>query len=294
MRRTLAHFLLIGALLFGARWLLFGEARAARPELRVHVSAQASETEIRGVVDEALLLELAIQSGWARSDPVVRHRLVRNLKLVTEAARSKPAEAIDSAIALGMHRSDPLARRRLIDQARRALVKKLAPVQLNDDALRAFVEQHRDRFVQPRRLRFSHVLLSSSRRGRGLLVDARALVARLESLTPSQAIALSDPFLHGHQLGPLAKHQIDGKFGAGFFRQLSRAPQQRWSGPLRSSYGLHFVWVHDKIAARLPPLAKIRAAVARAFLEQTRERQLRAALDELRQSYDISLQRGLR
>ena len=291
MGRTLVHFLLIGALLVGARLLLLGEARAARPELRVHVSARASEAEIRSAVDEAVLLELAIQSGWARSDPVVRQRLVRNLKLVADSARAKPDEALDSALALGMHRSDPLTRSRLIDQARRALTAKLAPVRASDGELQAFAERHRDRFLRPARLRFSHVLLARSRRAKTLQRDARALALRLEALTPLQAVALSDPFLHGYQLGPLAEQQVDGKLGVGFFQQLRRAPLGQWSGPLRSSFGLHFVWVHDVTEASLPPLAQIRAAVRHALVAQAREGQLRAALDELRLTCDIQLQR---
>jgi parvulin-like peptidyl-prolyl isomerase len=61
-------------------------------------------------------------------------------------------------------------------------------------------------------------------------------------------------------------------------------------GPVRSSYGLHLVWVDERSPARVPPLAAVRSQVAHRLLAERGEERLRARLRTLRARYEITVE----
>ncbi len=292
--RALAHFLLIGLVLFGARHALGGTSEPDRIELQVTVSASASPAAIALAVQEEILVDLALRSGWARGDPLVADRLARNMRFGDDRSAAESSSVLlDRANSLGMQRSDPVARRRLSTLARRALGASPSEVPPTDALLAAYARAHADRYFRPAAVRFSQLLLSAERRGTSLEADAAALALRFADSppAPSDAGAWSDPTLLAHQVGSLDERRIDARFGPGFGRQLLDAATGRWVGPLRSTYGLHFVWIHEHLGESLPPVDEIRAALTRDLLAERRDERVRAALRWLRSGYRIQLVR---
>ena len=59
-----------------------------------------------------------------------------------------------------------------------------------------YLEKHRDRFLQPLRVTFSHIFLSASTRGNRLEEEAEAISGQIHRLHPSResTMKLSDPF----------------------------------------------------------------------------------------------------
>ena len=73
------------------------------------------------------------------------------------------------------------------------------------------------------------------------------------------------------------------------------AEMGRWSGPLASVYGLHFVWLHEREPARLPTLDEVRTRVEGAVYDQREKRAMRDTLTHLRKSVVVraaELERG--
>ena len=68
------------------------------------------------------------------------------------------------------------------------------------------------------------------------------------------------------------------------------APTDAWTGPCPSSFGVHFVWVHERREAALPSLDEARARVLGAYRDARQAEALRARLDELRASYDVHVE----
>lgn len=300
MARTLAHFFLIGggllALRAGASSLL---PEPARP-LVVAVDAAATDAEVEGEVERAVLVAEAERRGWLETDPVIRGRLVRNLRFVRgDAERSAdlpPAEEerlLGEAIALGMHESDPVVRGRLEQRADRMARAAAGSPPPPDEELLALVEASPERFERPGRYRLGQVFLSRAERGGRLEAEARDLGARLQEggLPPAEAERLGDPLPFSFSGRLVSAELLDGRLGRGFGDAVAGAPLEVWVGPIPSSYGLHFVYVEEAEPGGVPPLAEIRERAAALVIEARVPRERAALVAEMRRGYAVRVVR---
>jgi parvulin-like peptidyl-prolyl isomerase len=79
-------------------------------------------------------------------------------------------------------------------------------------------------------------------------------------------------------------------FGEAFATALDAAPVNEWTGPIRSSFGIHYVRVTARTPAVMPQLPDVRDQVMR---EWENERRLRARDDmyaRLRAGYDVAVE----
>lgn len=294
MRHLLA-FLALGALLFVGKRAV--EAHFAEPPaLWVNVSAAATEAEVERAIDEAIYLDLALASPSALVDPVVREQLLRAMRPSERASETQDERdhtLLEHALAMGVHRVDPVVRQRLVFQAQQVLRAKLSLPTPSDRELSDYLAAHSERYREPARLSFTQVFLSRTRRGATLNEDARVLGERLlrEAPSPEAARMLSDPTLLPSELSDASAEDIDARFGPGFSRALSKAPDARFSGPISSSYGLHFVFISQRAPGLLPPLGQVRARVLADFAHDAQERALKSALRARREGYRIVVRR---
>jgi peptidyl-prolyl cis-trans isomerase C len=192
------------------------------------------------------------------------------------------------ALALGLDRGDIIVRRRLV-QKMEFLTEDVEPLpDPTDDELQTYLEAHAERYVQPERWALTHVFVSNDRHGG----EAPALAARLHDqlIAGADPAGLGDPFLRGQQIPPSTEPELAAIFGATFAARAVSLTPGLWSDPVRSSYGLHLVRLTQHAASRLPTLSEIRAAVRRDWQEERRAATNRAALDRLRQQYDIRIE----
>ena len=62
-----------------------------------------------------------------------------------------------------------------------------------------------------------------------------------------------------------------------------------WSPPIRSSYGEHVVWVHEREPAQIPPLSRVRGAVVSAVYRDREAELLRETVAELRSEFVVEI-----
>ena len=294
LRSPLLHFLLLGAALFvidaaltwapespvvevaqsaiderlAAYQLQMG--RAATPEEALSIETQ--------VIADALWLEQAFALGLLELDPVVRQRLVLNMRFLEGTSETSEDELVARAIELGMDRSDTVVRRRLIDRVQ-AIVRAGVRAEPPEAAiLAAYYAETAERWREPALLDLSHVYLSHDKRGKLTRADAQALLTKIdaEGLTVEEVIRAGDPFLGGHRLRGASPTRILARLGPSFADGVASAPVESWMGPIESAFGLHLVWLHDRKPSRIPELAEIEKRV----LEDWIERESRAALRE--------------
>lgn len=274
LRRRPLQFVLLGAALFAL-------TRSVRPELVEARPATGSGRTERTIgrdpesVDEALW-RAARARGLERTDPVVRQRLIRNMRFV--AGGRDDATLYRDALALGLADSDEVVRRRLIAVMRRTLEGPTRASEPNDAELQAYLAAHHDRFAVPPRVRLSQIYLSRARRGAGLEADARRLLARLAPDDVARAAGLGDPLPVPAHLPLSADADLARLFGPAFARAALDLPAGAWLGPVDSAYGTHLVWVHERVAGALPALDAVRPQVREALLEERAAAAVAAAL----------------
>jgi len=202
---------------------------------------------VQDYVDQELLLRAALARGLQHTDALVTRRLIQNQRFVEvseDGAGATDAEVLERAYALGLERTDLVVRRRLIERMRQIIwAASPEPAATTRPAPSA---------GQPL-LRLSHVFVSRDRHGKLLNEAARRLRAtlartRLEPGDPELA-RLGDPLLLASDLPPSTPSRLAARLGARFAEAVSALPTGRWSEPIPSSYGLHLVWVHERLPA---------------------------------------------
>jgi hypothetical protein len=193
------------------------------------------------------------------------------------------------ALALGLDRDDEIVRRRIV-QKYEFLQTDLALADApTDDELQHWFEQHRERYLAPARIAFSHVYFSTDRDGEQV-AKARAVKVfeKLRTMQVARAPDLGDAFPGPSDLGALSKTETARLFGESELSEnLFVLPSGQWSGPYRSGYGWHLVQVTGRWPAELPPLANIRDRVLADFQDEQRQLSNARAFGQLRAKYTI-------
>jgi hypothetical protein len=144
-----------------------------------------------------------------------------------------------------------------------------------DADLQAWLDAHPETFRLEPEIAFRQVYLNPERRGTSVEDDARRLRERLASSGSDRtAEALGDSVMLPHEVPRSTRTDVARQFGDEFAARVLTVATGQWVGPLRSSYGVHVVYVREREDARLPALADVRSLVEREFTADRRKRQL--------------------
>ena len=111
----------------------------------------------------------------------------------------------------------------------------------------------------------------------------------LEQIEPAAAIRLGDAFPLGHALERRSPGDLERSFGPDFAASVFALEPGHWSHPIASAYGLHLVWLEQRIAGELPDFEAVRLRLLRELEQQARDRKLEALLAELRTRYEVAV-----
>jgi len=261
---------------FLQRW-----GRVATPQQLSALITQTLEEEM--LYREARVLALDFQDGS------VDRRLVEKMRVVSDRPGRSPDELIREARALGLD-DDIVIRRLLIEKMRILLARDPSAPALTDADLEDYLHRHRERFLQPAELTFSHIFLDRNVHGADLENAARVTFNRVHTMSPANAIALSDPFLLGQRFQAHSRPRITARFGGAFAELIFALEPGVWSAPIASPYGLHLVRVEEKREPRLPELAAVRIQLLEAVGSERATQRLAQGLARLRERYEIRVE----
>ena len=124
------------------------------------------------------------------------------------------------ALRLGLDRDDTIIRRRLAQKMGFLMDDTARIDEPGDDALEAFYEANRQRYLEPRRTTFRHVYVKRDRADSGRL--AEELLRRLTSEPEVNWRALGDPFMLQREYAERSDAELAELFGGAFTEQLAR------------------------------------------------------------------------
>ena len=307
------HFLAIGGILFvlAALWSASEPVPALVPEPLVLSAADVQRLAdqwqrqsrlplmpgaLKGIVahhiEEELLYREARRLGLHHLDTAVRLRLLEKMKFLAvegEVGTLPPAQAAERAFELGLDREDPVVRRTLVEKMKLFAGHPRDEAPPTEPQLRAFHAAERQRWLSPERIRFSQVFLSTPLHGDRLESDAATFARAIEGRRAElrDAIKGGDAFPFATGLTDTDAIRIGQRFGSDFAEALVGLRAGRWHGPIRSSYGLHFVWVEAIVPAGGQPFEAVRAQVEQSFREDRAQRRLAEALRTLRRLHGV-------
>jgi hypothetical protein len=262
-REPLVHFACGGGLIFLVYCLSAGpesEAIVVTPDMSQAIARQRSESLGRPL------------SAGERSAAVAE--FIDDEVLVREARRR------------GIDHNDAVLRERLADKMRFLLGSE--PSEPAREQLAAYLAENRDRFLTPPQVSFDQVFFecrpdAPPRNDAGLL----AALGRGADFRK-----LGDRSRLGAAVGRVEEAQLAVSLGADFAQAVFALEPGRWSGPLRSERGIHFVRVTEKRRTALPPFEDLLPVLKRQWVTAQRDAALRENLAELRKQYRIEVASG--
>ena len=175
------------------------------------------------------------------------------------------------ALALGWAEDDTIISRRLERKMEFLSEGFIDPGAPSDADLETYLAANPEQFQEPARLSFEHVYLNPERRGGGIEQDAEALLVSFQTRDGGvDAHHAGDPILLDTRFDLVSQASIAGTFGKEFAEAVMPLPQGQWQGPVRSGYGLHLVYVHERQEGRVPDLNTVRDRVRLALLSERR------------------------
>ncbi len=241
-------------------------------------------------VDDELLYREALARGYAEDDPVVFRRLVQNLRFADAEGDADTRDDVAiyrEAIAMGLHETDIVVRRRLVQRMRLDLEASGAQPRPDAAALRAYYEANAERYRSPARARLQQIYYARENESRAR-ADLEAL--RRDGVLPEDVGARGDPFLLSSEQPSQTHKELSDRFGGELADGVFAAEPGAWSGPFASAYGLHLVWVHERVAERALDFEEVREPVRHAVTAERRRDALEAALAELRDGVEVEVE----
>jgi peptidyl-prolyl cis-trans isomerase C len=273
LRSPLLYFFILGLIVFGLHSFLNSEAGEGR------------------LKDPGLVEITSADIEWLRSN--------WNKKMGREPTPEEFRGLVDSfireeilyreGVSMGLDQHDSVIRRRLA-QKMEFLFKDIAEMsQPGEEELRSFFEDNSERYLVPALVSFTHVYFNLDNRGVTAGEEADELLARLKSgkTDPYEAPVLGDRFMLQSYYPQMAPRDVSREFGQAFSDGVFSLEGGGWHGPLRSGYGLHLVYIHDQVEARMPELEEVQEKVSLDLMSDRREKVNKAAYQEIKTRYTI-------
>ena len=261
-REPLAHFLVVGALLFGGLSIVkatqrptvtldaqdlnqlatYWEVQMQRPPNKVELAGI-----IRDRIDEELLAREALRLGLDKGDMIIRRRLAQKVAFATDDT----AEVAEPT----------------------------------DKALREYYAKTSDRYAAPARVAFQQVFFSGDRPHGGAQKAAAQAIGRAEE--GGREDPTGDPFLFPLAYDDVSIADLLRDYGPAFVKTLETAPIGSWQGPVLSPYGWHIVKVTTRHQAASVAFEAVRDQVREAYLTERRTEANTAFLRTLRKRYRV-------
>lgn len=228
LREPLLHFTILAGVLF----VLLSEPNApdtAPQDSRIVIPAAEVER-----------LATAWTQRWQR--PPTEAELAG---MVQEAIREQVLYR--EAKALGLDRDDVVIRRHLRQKYEFVTQDLAYDIEPDEATLRAYHAAQPDRYAQSARMTFSHILFRMDRPG--VEADAAQALTDLQTATsPEAADLLGDATSLPSAFEQISAVEVEAMFGPDFAAALMGLDTGRWSGPVTSGYGLHLVWLSERVS----------------------------------------------
>jgi len=271
LREPLLHFLIVGALMFGAyHWLNRGAAGAAAPR------------QIVITTDDLLQMRIAWRAqGRPEPTPQQMQGMVET--------RVREEVLYREALAMGLQTEDVIVKRRLA-QKMDFLAEDLSSLrEPTPEELRQWFRTQQAEFAMPPRASFRHLFFGFDQRGAHAGDDAAAALARIGG-KPADAEGLpGDAFPLQGSYADRTPEQVAADFGGPFAQSLFAVKPGAWSGPIESGFGWHLVFVEALTPGRVPDFDEIESEVRASWQNKQRAELKRMAYEVMRAKYSVVL-----
>jgi hypothetical protein len=181
------------------------------------------------------------------------------------------------ALKLGLDNNDTIIRRRLVQKIN-FLSEGVSDDAVTDEDIAAYHQAHIEDYTLPARYTFRQVFVKDQTQSTQVLASLKAgdewLKLGAASLLPSSFIAKT-------------KREITSQLGSQFTSQLNLLSQGRWVEPIKSTFGLHLVYLDIIHPPEVTPAEMASEKIHADILFQRSQQATTQYYDTLREQYEI-------
>jgi hypothetical protein len=269
VREPLVHFLLLGVLIFAASAL---------------ATKHRDNAAQRIVIDKNLVVHFITLYEAQMGTPPSRSQLDGMIDdYVREEVQFREAKR------MGLDTDDEIVRRRLASKFAFLQRDLVAVPEPPAEELQHYYDSHRNDFLQPASVTFTHIYFSPDHGGDAVAYSrAEQALTKLQSRAVTRAPELGDRFPLQTDYGDVQRLDLVQQFGGSpIVEKAFVTPTKQWAGPVRSGYGWHLVYVSHREEASVPPLKEIQDKVRAAYVEDMKEKANKAKYDALAKEYVV-------
>jgi peptidyl-prolyl cis-trans isomerase C len=182
------------------------------------------------------------------------------------------------ALDRNMHLTDNQTKRRLIDKLRFMVTG--APVEPTEEDLIDYYAMNTGLYRSEPKLTFDHVFFEQAP------ADPAAVLARLDHGEP----VTGDEFWMGGHFDAYGQSMVRGMLGQPFVSALKAAPVGRWTGPVKSMRGVHFVRLGGLSGEALMPYTAVREQIRQDWMAQRTNAILDKEVSKFKESYNVKIE----
>jgi len=246
------------------------------------------ERIIRAELDRDMLFQRALALEIHLYDTVIYQRLLRNMGFLQLAEGKTDIELYEQALEMRLHLGDEVVKRRLVQIMEQLLLAANPPLVPTDAEIEAEFVARKEELRKPARYSIEHLYFTREREAE---IDSVIATIKEQALFAEAARSMSSPFLPGYVFKRQSPDQLARHFGASFVMNFQDGnPQQgQWLGPLRSTYGLHYVWVEAIEPERDANLDEVKVQLLRDLEVRAKAAALQSAIENMRKDYEVKL-----
>jgi hypothetical protein len=190
------------------------------------------------------------------------------------------------ALKMNLDHNDEIIKRRLA-QKMNFLSNDLATLkEPTKDELRKYFEENQDKYLLPPIYSFYQISFRSDSRTNAES-DASQTLVSIKDQSPENVKEQGDELPFPYFFKSIDKDELDRQLGLEFATALKDLDTVMWSGPVRSGFGWHLIYMTNKIPARVPELESIVKELKRDFEYENQRKINDQVYDKLRTNYEI-------
>lgn len=192
------------------------------------------------------------------------------------------------ALALGLDKNDTVIRRRLRQKMEFLSDEILQQYEPAEEELKTYFEQNKKLFEQEAQFSFTQVYLNPEKHKKTLDQEVAKLLRRLESKEDGADVnQLGDTILLEPTYDKSSYGVITGLFGKTFADEMLKLPPGKWEGPIHTGYGVHVVFLRERIDSGTPEFKEVRGDVRNHWLTVHRKEAEIATFREMTKRYNV-------
>ena len=302
LNRPWLHFLILGIVFYQVQAIVFPEPKTVIGPLSESVhnalqqqwltrfgnlpTAKQKTKMIADELDRDLLFQRALELHLHLHDSIVFDQLIRNMRFLDADTKKTSTELFQVALDMRLHLGDEVVKRRLIEKMKQRLLTINPPIEVTETQIAAEFIARKHEFYRSPRYSFAHVFISSEREA-----ELKSVIKTIQDqrLTARTARYLSSPFMSGYEFQAQTAEQLTRNFGVLFISDLAKLGPVvgQWYGPIRSSFGWHYLWISAIEQGRDARLDEVTRQLRYGLEVSARERALQTAMAALRSEYEV-------